>query len=294
MFDWPIENNGENAVRMADHLGANGLDAAHRRSGGGAQSVARAAAVLRAVGRAGTAQFSVLVRDTGLPNPTLRRLLVSLMEAGLVEQETATGHYRLGAQAYVLGQLAGRHFRFHDLARDGLRRLAQVSGDSAFLSAREGLSTVCLHREEGRYPIRTHVLNVGDRHPLGMGAAALAVLAALPEALATKMLTLNTQAIAAACPELQISQLADLVVQARATGVALNPGLVFPGSWAIAAAVRAPSGEVVGAITIAAIEQRMTPERQIELAVPLQEEVRRLEFLMADLEADMKLPLAAE
>lgn len=264
------------------------------REKGGAQSVMRAAAVLRSVGQLGPAQFSALSRQTLLPNATLRRLLISLIEAGLVDQEESTGHYRLGVQAYVLGQLAGRHFRFHDLARDGLYRLAQTSGDCAFLSVREGFSTVCLHREEGRYPIRTHVLNVGDRHPMGMGAAALAILAVLPERTASKIIEVNKPEIAKARPDLDLEQVDALVAQARAAGFALNPGLVFPGSWAIAAAVRAPSGEVIGAITIAAIEARMTSERQMELSVPLLREAKRLEYLMAELGPDMMMSVAAE
>lgn len=261
---------------------------------GGAQSVARAASILRAVGRAGTAQFSTLTQETDLANATLRRLLVSLIDAGLVEQEQGTGYYRLGAQTYALGQLAGRHFRLHDLARDGLHRLAETSGDTAFLSVREGLSTICLHREEGKYPIRTHVLNVGDRHPLGMGAAALAILAAMPEETAVKILTLNEGTIAALRPDLDIAQQNALITQARETGIALNPGLVFPGSWAIAAPVRAPSGEPIGALTVAAIETRMTPERQAELSIPLRDEVSRLELLLAELGQDMMMPIAAE
>lgn len=279
-------------VRIADQGGT--VKPVAKRSNGGAQSVARAASVLRAVGQLGTAQFSVLARRTNLPNPTLRRLLVSLIDAGLVDQDIGTGHYRLGTQAYVLGQLAGRHFRFHDLARDGLHRLAQVSGDSAFLSVREGFSTVCLHREEGRYPIRTHVLNVGDRHPMGMGAAALAILASLPEHTAAKILETNRPEIEKARPDLDMSELKDLIEDARTAGFALNPGLVFPGSWAIAAAVRSASGEVMGAVTVAAIEARMTPERQTELSVPLLQEVRKLEFLMAELGPDMMMSVAAE
>lgn len=246
-----------------------------------AQTVLRAADVLRAVGLAREARFVDLARATGLPNPTLRRLLVSLIDARLVTHDGERRLYRLGSEAYVLGQLARPVFSFHDLARDGLARLAVLSGDTAFLSAKDGLSTVCLHREEGQYPIRTHVLNVGDRHPLGMGAAALAILAALPEAQAEDILAANTDVLLEHRPELDIAELGDLVRQARRTGVALNPGLIFPGSWAIAAALRAPDGEIIGAVTIAAIESRMTPERQEELAVPLLKEVRRIERLLS-------------
>ncbi len=245
-----------------------------------AQTVLRAAKVLHAIGAAQEATFSALKEATEFPNPTLRRLLVSLIETGLVTQDGGSGRYRLGSEAYVLGQLARPAFGIHDLARDSLKRLAEVSADTAFLSVVDGMSTVCLHREEGRFPIRTHVLSVGDRHPLGMGGAGLAILAALPDEEAGRILNANTDVIRSARPEIKIARLENLVKQARPTGVALNPGLVFPGSWAIAAAIRAPSGEIAGALTIAAIESRMTPDRQSELSAPLLAEVRRVERLM--------------
>jgi len=249
--------------------------------GAGAQTVLRAATVLRLVGRLGAARFSDLARESGLPNPTLRRFLVSLIEAELVHHDQENARYRLGSEAYVLGQLAKPEFSFHDLARDSLARLAQLSGDCAFLSALDGLSTVCLHREEGQYPIRAHVLNVGDRHPLGLGAAALAILSLLPAAEVEDILRANAESINKAHADLDMPTLSQLVTDARSAGVALNPGLVFPGSWAIAAAIRAPSGEILGALTIAAIESRMTTERQQELSKPLLDEVRRIEKLLA-------------
>lgn len=247
----------------------------------GAQTVARAAMVLHVVGRLRNARFSELARHTGLSNPTLRRMLVALIDARLVFHDQEHARYRLGSESYLLGQLAQPAYRFHNLARDSLSKLADLTGDCAFLSALDGLSTVCLHREEGQYPIRTHVLNVGDRHPLGLGAAALAILSALPPAEADDILDINAEKIRAFRSELDIAELKRLTDDARGTGIALNPGMVFPGSWAIAAAIRAPSGQVLGALTIAAIESRMSAERQKELAVPLLKEVRQIEKLVA-------------
>ncbi|WP_145953481.1 IclR family transcriptional regulator [Oceaniglobus indicus] len=248
--------------------------------------MSRAASVLRVIGRLGDPSFSQLSRQTGLANATLRRLLVALIDAQLAVQDGVSGRYRLGVEAYLMGQLAAPRFLIHDIARDGLTRLARLSGDTAFLSAFEGISTVCLHREEGQYPIRTHVLSVGDRHPLGMGAAGLAVLAALPVARADAILAANAEAIHAARPEVDMDVLAVLVTDARATGVALNPGLIFPGSWGIAAAIRTASGTVVGALTIAAIEDRLGPDRQAELSTPLLEEAASIERRLARLDAN--------
>lgn len=246
----------------------------------GAQTVTRAAQVLSFIGRQGVVRFSTIAKEVGLANPTVSRILQALTEARLVAHDKNAKLYRLGSESYVLGQLARPEFGFHDLARDSLTRLAQKSGDTAFLSALEGLSTVCLHREEGKYPIRTHVLNVGDRQPLGIGAASLAVLSALPSEQAEEILMANKELIETVKPEIEISHLKQLLEVARQTGVALNPGLVFQGSWALAVCIRAPDGRILGALTIAAVENRMTPERQKELATILVAEARRVEKLI--------------
>ena len=53
--------------------------------------------------------------------------------------------------------------------------------DSSFLSVRRDNYAVCLYREEGTYPVRTHALQAGLQHPLGVGAGSLAMLSALPD-----------------------------------------------------------------------------------------------------------------
>ena len=125
---------------------------AHRDS---AQTVTRAALVLRTIRRRCGVRFSDLARETRFANPTLRRMLVSLINANLVQHNKENALYRLGSEAYILGELARPAFGFHDLARDSPAKLAGLTGDCAFLSVLDGLSTVCLHREEGQYPIRT-------------------------------------------------------------------------------------------------------------------------------------------
>ncbi len=45
---------------------------------------------------------------------------------------------------------------------------------------RRGDETVCLIREEGSFPIRSFVLGIGRRFPLGVGSAGLAMIAHLP------------------------------------------------------------------------------------------------------------------
>ena len=77
-------------------------------SGGGAQSIDRAATLLLLVGRAGSigARLSDLVSETDLAKPTIRRMLMALVRAGLLDQDEATRRYHVGPELYVLGTLA--------------------------------------------------------------------------------------------------------------------------------------------------------------------------------------------
>ncbi|UDQ91625.1 IclR family transcriptional regulator [Xanthobacter autotrophicus] len=247
-------------------------------SAGGTQSIERAVALLMLVGRAGAegARLADLVASSGLSKPTVRRVLLALVRAGLVDQDEASRRYHVGPEAYVLGTLAAPRFGIHALALDGLSRIARQSGDCAFLSVPRGAFSVCLHREEGTWPIRTHVLQAGDRHPLGIGAGGLAILAALPEAEAARILEANAAALAA-YPGYSPDLLRGAMGDTRARGYALNPGLYVAGSWGIGVPVRGADGRPLGALSLAAIESRLGAERQKELVPLLQREAAALE-----------------
>lgn len=244
----------------------------------GTQSVDRAILLLKLVasGSSRGTGLTALLAGSGISRPTARRLLLALMRDGLVEQDGETKRYHLGPESYVIGTLAADRFGIHKLALDSLARLAQASGDTAFLSVRRDTACVCLHREEGPFPIRTHVLTAGARTPLGVGGAGLALLAAMPDTDVTRVLAANATEMDA-YPMLSSDVLRGLIAQARAQGFAVNPGLIMPGSWGIGIVVRDPVGEPTAALSIAAIESRMTPSRQEELAGLLRAEAARLE-----------------
>ena len=63
--------------------------------------------------------------------------------------------------------------------------------------------------------------------------------------------------------------------------ISLNPGRLVASSWGMGRAFRYPDGRVAGALSIAAIDSRMTPHRQAELAALLAREGARMEALLA-------------
>lgn len=237
----------------------------------GAQSVDRALVLLSLVGRhAGDGMaLSELTAASGLNKPTVRRLMLALINGGMVDQCSRTQRYRPGPEAYLLGLRAAEH---HGLIRTATRqvaRLAKVTEDAACLSVRRGLHSLCLHREDGPYPIRTHALMPGAYHPLGVGAGSLAMLAALPDAEIEDTLAANHDTLVAEYPMLPPERLRELVAETRRLGHALNPGLVFPDSWGLGVALHWPDGSLAGALSLAAIESRMQEPRCREELLPL-------------------------
>jgi DNA-binding IclR family transcriptional regulator len=249
----------------------------------GSQAVDRALALLQITGRSagrGVA-LSELIGASGLGKPTVRRLMLALIRRGLVEQDSQTRLYHLGEESYILGILATPRHGLLEIAADSAVRLAGASGDTAFVNMRRGSAAICLHREDGAFPIRTHALETGAQHPLGIGAGSLAMLSALPDAEVEMVLADNAERMATDYPSYDADLLRSDVATTRAKGFALNPGRIVPGSWGVGVVLRRPDGSVAGAISIAAIESRMLPPRDAELAALLAREAKEIEARLA-------------
>jgi DNA-binding IclR family transcriptional regulator len=248
----------------------------------GAQVVARTVQLLKLVSErtGGGLLIAELVCKSGLTRPTVYRLLSALEATGFIEQDRATRRWHLGMESFVLGTLAASRFNIERLARESVVRIADHTGESTFLSVCRGMDSVCLIREEGTYPIRTHVLQAGDRLPLGVGSAGLAMLAAMPDELMSEMIEANRERIKAKYSNYSPELLRQLVAETRHLGYAVNRGLILMGSWGLAAAVRDANGWPVCAISITGIESRLKAPREAELSRLLIRESLRLSDLL--------------
>jgi DNA-binding IclR family transcriptional regulator len=244
----------------------------------GTQSLDRAVALLRlvAAGQGLGVRLADLVARSGLARPTAHRLLAALGRHGLVAHDAEAGVYHLGPEAFVMGIVASERFGIHRAGLPSLARLAQASQDTAFLSVRRDLHAVCLHREEGPFPIRSHVLQAGDRHPLGIGAGSLAMLAALPDMEVERVIEDTAREVAERYREFTPGLMREEVARTRMQGFAFNPGHVQPSSWGVGVAVLDSRGRCAGALSIAAMESRLAPPRREEMAVLLRTEAQRL------------------
>lgn len=257
------------------------LDAVGNAPVQGAQVVSRVAHLLRLVGRnAKGMSLAGLVRESGLTRPTVHRLLSSMGSEGLLDHDTATGNWVLGPEILLLGSVAATRFPLEDLARPGLRRLAEATGESAFFSIRRGNETVCLLREEGSFPVRSFVLHEGVRFPLGVASAGTAILAFLPAAEQEEVLADWPSHAGTFAGQHTPAVVRRNLAATLAAGYTVNPGLVLEGSWGMGAAVFDRSGQPAWALSLTGIEQRFRPERQAELGGLLMAEAHRLSQLL--------------
>lgn len=239
--------------------------------------VGRVGAVLRAVAghEPEGATTSAVARASGLPRPTGHRLLTSLQGEGLVDRDPDTGRWLLGPELYLLGTAAAPRYDVTAVAQPVVRRLAQATGESAFFSARRGDETICLLREEGSFPIRSHVLSEGVRFPLGVASAGMVVLGHLPDRELDDYLA-RTDLAAGHGPAHTQAEVRSHVDRTRESGYAVNPGLVVEGSWGMAAAVFDAAGRPAWALSLTGVAHRFSAERRPELGALLLREAHEL------------------
>jgi DNA-binding IclR family transcriptional regulator len=161
------------------------------------------------------------------------------------------------------------------VAQPVVRRLSVATGESAFFSARRGDETICLVREDGSFPIRSHVLYEGIRFPLGVASAGLAILAYLPDAEIDAFLA-HTDLTSSYGDAHAADQVRARVVQTRSAGYAVNPGLLVEGSWGMGAAVFDAAERPRWALSLTGIERRFDEGRRRELGALLLQQAHEL------------------
>lgn len=230
-------------------------------------SIARAHAVLDAMSAMPDgSSFTQIMASTDFSRTTTHRVLSSLQDVRYVYQDPETRRYHMGS---ALARLARRSNQ-SDLAAfcgRSVRRVALESEDTVFLSAPEGVASLCVMRELGAFPIRTLTLEPGDRSPVGVGATGQALFASMPENARDAALKVNANWMAEfnMTPELAEACYADFCVR----GYALNASFVIPGMSAVALPVLGRNERAIVAIGIGAINERMGMNRIEDELLPL-------------------------
>jgi IclR family acetate operon transcriptional repressor len=230
---------------------------------GTVQSVERAFELLECLadagGEAGLIQLSIA---TGLPVPTIHRLLRTLVSTGYVRQEESR-RYALGPKLIHLGdraqQLIGRWVRPH------LAALVKAIGETANLATLDGNMVVYVAQVPSAHSMRMFT-EVGRRvlpHCTGVGKA---ILAYQPDLAVLELLSHTGMPAQTARTITDPSEFLAALREIRGRGYALDDGEQELGVRCVAVPVLQSSARF--GISISGPDSRMTDE-VIAAAVPL-------------------------
>lgn len=238
----------------------------------GTQSLRRALSVLRLLGRHQEEGLSLaqVTAQAQLERSTAHRLLACLVEEGFVERQAPGKVYRLGIDAVQLGTAGMRRMPLLDQYRGLLQKLARISGDTVFFVIRQGDFCLCLHRQEGHFPVRVFTTDVGEKRLLGIGAGGLALLSALPDEEIFALMERQAQAYADA--GFTQAQLMQAVAQTRERGYACITDTITEGVSGVGCTFQV-SGTQWAAISFGAISPRLQSTRRQELGQLLLQEL---------------------
>lgn len=200
----------------------------------------------------------------GVARSTAYRYLQSLTSSGFIEEQQPAG-YRLGPRVFELARLARKGVGLSEIARPVMRELVETVGEAALLTRRAGATVVCLEREETDHPVRLsyergHVL------PINAGAAALVLLAWASDKEITEVIEQSGLPRFTGATVTDADVLRERLAEIKASGVAVTRGELDADVLGVAAPIRDENGDVVAAVSIAALSHRVPEDRVPEVA----------------------------
>lgn len=239
----------------------------------GASTLRRGLHILAALRRVPNGlDINGIARALTMQRTSVYRYVSVLVDEGYAVRDPETGVYRAvliwpqleNEQALSVAQLA-----------PAMRRISDHTGDSSFLICRVGSDSLCLHREIGNYPVQVLAVTIGHRQPLGVGAAGLALLAALPDDEADAVIQQNREALRS-YGNMTMAHMRLLVEATRDRGWSAIGNAAVPGVLGVGVALRDLSGYPRLAMSVSCILDRMPAARQRSIAELIRKEIGEL------------------
>lgn len=231
--------------------------AAQRRNG--TQSIERAIQVLKVLVERGGVGWRLLdlAEHCELEHATTHRILAALLRERLAEQRPDR-RYVAGPLVFELGVSMRAYTDFQAACRQPLASLARRLGGVAIVCERSDTHFVCIAREGRR--INAMTIDVGTRRPLITSVSGVAMLAAMPPAVARPIIAENFTQIGR-FGESRISALRTMIRRSLATGYGISQGHVVPGIGAVGMAIRDSGGAPFASVAIVGAAEHFVAER---------------------------------
>jgi IclR family acetate operon transcriptional repressor len=256
--------------------GGSGHEPPARARSGSVQSIERAFTLLEVMAdQGGTAGVSQLAAASGLPLPTIHRLVRTLCDIGYLRQD-ASRQYVLGPKLMRLSESSSRVLTVW--ARPHLARLVDELGESANLAMLDGDQVVYVAQVQSRHSMRMFT-EVGRRVLPHCTAVGKAMLADMPRDQVVEILQRTGMPSYTPNTITGVEAFAVAMEAAVRQGFAMDEGEQEVGVRCVA--VRVPDVPARLAFSVSGPATRMTPEL-VDRAVPLLREAA------AGLSADLR------
>lgn len=192
----------------------------------------------------------------GIGKSTVHRLLATLLSEDLVEQDPATGRYRLGLAVHDLGSAVSAGSSLHAAVLLPMGDLRDRTGETVQVGVLDGRDVVYVERLDSANTLRLFV-DVGRRSEANATGTGKCLLAFLPPDHLDRLL--EGWELRRRTPH-TITNHADLrrdLLKIRRLGYAMTQNESEMGVLSVAAPIRDTAGRVIAAISVAGPAQRM-------------------------------------
>lgn len=216
-----------------------------------------------------------LAEETGIPKPTLHRMLQQLENAGLLERSGDSRQYGTGVRLRRLAENLLLNDSFHGARHGVLRSLVNEVGESCNLTALSGSEVMYLDRVETPAPLRFY-LHSGSRVPVHCSASGKLFLANMAPAQRQRLLAHATLEAFTPKTLTNLDALEEEIKQVKRQGFALDNEEFLPGLLCIAVMVPSATGRSNLCVAVQAPIMRLTPEKALGLLPALHRAVDAL------------------
>ena len=224
-------------------------------------SVANAARVLKSFSsHHPTWGVGELAHHLSLSTSTTHRLLSTLADEGLLDQDATDGRYRLGLTVFDLAAAAPTQRTLHEASLVAMTELRSRTGETVQIGVLDGREVVYVERLDSPHTLRVFT-ELGRRNHVHCSSTGKVLLAFAPRHRRDALLA-GWQP-----PALTDRTITDMTIlrkeltKIRRTGYAENREEAEPGVVSVAAPIRDGSGEAVAAMSLAGPSDRMDLNR---------------------------------
>jgi DNA-binding IclR family transcriptional regulator len=228
------------------------------------QSVDRAISVMELLSRRGWSGVTEVARELDIHKSTAYRLLTTLRDRGLVEQDAATEKYRLGFGLVLLARSASADLNILRCAEPVCERLSELTKETVTIAVLEDDDAVVIHQSISR----ASALSVdwtGRHTPLHATASGKIFLSYMPEDQLLRVLREPLEHFT----ENTIVEPANLLDHTRRIpdeGYGYTVEELEVGLNAIGTPIRRADGTVVGTVSVSGPAFRLPPDTFPEIS----------------------------